>query len=225
VVRIHYPPRALCSAPDQRKRWQGRIFVGPARSREVRLSMAICGRIVGRLIMPNGIPSAVDPPIGERARARRRHDATRARDGITLAAPGVGLLGLPGSAVDGHPGAGGLACGNAAWQEGPPGPTGACGSNGQDHDGRTTITVIEDLDRLSQPPVAEESVIAAAVVWSVRWTRVDGSSELAEGDLSWHFRRGNCDGRVAGKGGRARRTRRPASSCARRVHLVSGCIR
>jgi len=81
--------------------------------------------------------------------------------------------------------------GPRAWQGGPLGPTGACGSIGQDHDGRTTIMVVEDRDPMRQSSV-EEPVIAAAIVVTGGWVLMIRRS-VAERELLWQFPAGKIE--------------------------------
>jgi len=103
VVRIHYPPQALRSARDQGKPRSGPILFGPVESGSVRLSTAIHGNMTGTLDHDSwlevGIPSAVDPPLWERARRRRRHDTTTATNGNHAGGAGGGSARL--ARVDG----------------------------------------------------------------------------------------------------------------------------
>src|SRR5688500_4933276 len=52
---------------------------------------------------PRPVPSAVDPPFGERAGARGATLVRTVRFRLDAGAPGGGLLGLPGSMVGGTP--------------------------------------------------------------------------------------------------------------------------
>jgi len=155
VVRIHYPPRAPCSAPELGKPGRGPIFVGPVKSRPVPLSTAIHGNMAGTLdhvsglvrtsrlpsTRPSGSGHAPAPP--RRDRRDERQPRWRRRGGSARLAR---VDGRRASRSQSAP-AGGMLVEVRAWQEGPLGPTGACGSNGQEHDGRTTTMVIEDWDR------------------------------------------------------------------------------
>ena len=91
--------------------------------------------------LPSTRPSGSGHAAGAATTSIARQTAT------TLAAPTVGLLGLPGSSVGGHPGAGvpppeACSCGGGRGRKGPPGPDRCGGSYGLDYDGRTSIMVV-----------------------------------------------------------------------------------
>jgi hypothetical protein len=108
-VRILDPPRVGKSAPDLGRLGQGPILLGPGESGRVRPSTGVHGNIAGTRIMgrlpaslPVDLPSAVDPPSGERAGAGAASVASSRRMRTDDGGPGDGLLGLPGSSVGGR---------------------------------------------------------------------------------------------------------------------------